>query len=203
MENKPADSLSSDILTIPNLLTGLRILLLPVFTILFLKEKYKAALVIFLIGGASDFLDGYLARRLNLRSRLGSYLDPVADHGSVILIYLMLTFATGFSFRIPLALFILIFARDLIVFVSELGVIKIRGLDQNWDPIYTGKVAICAQFICACTVVVANIAPQFFRENLDYLLWVVYIITGVFTLFSGLQYLNRGLGLWREKRRKQ
>jgi cardiolipin synthase len=202
MENKPEDSLHSDILTIPNLLTGLRILLLPVFAILFLKEKYKASLVIFLVGGASDFLDGYMARRLNCRSRLGSYLDPVADHGSVILIYLMLTFATGFSFQIPLSLFVLIAARDLIVFVSELGVIKIRGLDQNWDPIFTGKVAICTQFLCACTVVLANIAPQLFRENLHYLLIAVYIITGVFTLFSGLQYLNRGLDFWR-KRRKQ
>ena len=100
MENKPEDSLHSDILTIPNLLTGLRILLLPVFAILFLKEKYKASLVIFLVGGASDFLDGYMARRLNCRSRLGSYLDPVADHGSVILIYVMLGWGLNIENRL-------------------------------------------------------------------------------------------------------
>ena len=135
MENKSPDSLSNDIFTIPNLLTGLRILLLPVFTILFLKEKYKISLVVFLIGGASDFLDGYLARRLNSKSRLGSYLDPVADHGSVILIYVMLTFSSGLPFQIPLALFILIAVRDVLVGVSELGVLKSRGLDKTWDPI--------------------------------------------------------------------
>jgi len=202
MENKPEDSLQSDIFTIPNILTGLRIVLLPIFAILFLKEKYKASLVVFLVGGASDFLDGFLARRLNCRSRLGSFLDPIADHGSVMLIYLMLTFSSGLPFRIPLSLFILIVSRDFIVAVSELGTIKIRGLDQNWDPIFTGKVAICSQFISACTVVLANISPRLFQENLHWLLWTVYLITGVFTLFSGLQYLNRGLGLWWERRKK-
>jgi cardiolipin synthase len=203
MENKSSDLLPNDILTIPNLLTGLRILLLPVFTILFLKEKYKISLVVFLICGASDFLDGYLARRLNSRSRLGSYLDPVADHGSVILIYIMLTFSSGLPFQIPLALFILIAVRDLLVGVSELGVLKFQGLDKTWDPIYSGKVAINTQFISACVVVIANIYPRFFRDNLNVMLVAVYIITGVFTLYSGLQYLNRGLDFWREKRRKE
>jgi len=65
--------------TVPNLLTLLRILLLPLLVVLIIKERFKAALFLFVVCAVTDFLDGYVARRFKSITSLGMLLDPVAD----------------------------------------------------------------------------------------------------------------------------
>ncbi len=105
---------TSRVLTIPNLLSILRLGLLPVFLwlLLGLKEDVLAALVL-MLAGISDYLDGYLARKLDQTSKLGAVLDPVADR-----LYILAT-VVGFGLReiIPLWLVVLLPARDLFLWV--------------------------------------------------------------------------------------
>jgi len=65
--------------TVPNLLTLLRILLLPLLVVLIIKERFKTALFLFVVCAVTDFLDGYVARRFKSITSLGMLLDPVAD----------------------------------------------------------------------------------------------------------------------------
>ncbi|MBP5256377.1 MAG: CDP-alcohol phosphatidyltransferase family protein, partial [Clostridia bacterium] len=67
------------IFTIPNLMSMFRLVLIPVILILYIKEKYVAAGVTFLISGITDVIDGWVARRFNMVSDLGKALDPAAD----------------------------------------------------------------------------------------------------------------------------
>src|ERR1700734_1688946 len=71
--------MTSRIFTVPNQLTFLRLMFLPFFIMAIHYERYEWALGIFLVAGASDVLDGLLARGLNQRTPLGAYLDPIAD----------------------------------------------------------------------------------------------------------------------------
>ncbi|MFC2074988.1 CDP-alcohol phosphatidyltransferase family protein [Bdellovibrionota bacterium] len=66
-------------MTIPNVISIIRIILAPVVLLLIIKQNFSVALFIFMVAGISDLIDGYLARRLHQRSVLGSYLDPAAD----------------------------------------------------------------------------------------------------------------------------
>ncbi len=70
---------SGKILTIPNIMSMFRLVLIPVILILYIKEKYIAAGIIFLISGITDIIDGWVARRFNMVSNLGKALDPAAD----------------------------------------------------------------------------------------------------------------------------
>ena len=77
-------------LTVPNLLTLIRILIVPLFAYLFLQGQLLAAVVVLFISGLSDFLDGKIARRFNQISALGKILDPVADKLTQITIAVLL-----------------------------------------------------------------------------------------------------------------
>ena len=66
-------------MTIPNLITTLRIILAPIFVIYLINDQFLPALIVFIIGGVSDGVDGFLARVFHQRSKLGTYLDPLAD----------------------------------------------------------------------------------------------------------------------------
>ncbi|MBO7690301.1 MAG: CDP-alcohol phosphatidyltransferase family protein, partial [Clostridia bacterium] len=72
-------NLKEGALTIPNLLSAIRILLIPVFLVLFLKGHYVAAVIVLVINGLTDTYDGKIARKFNQVSNLGKLLDPIAD----------------------------------------------------------------------------------------------------------------------------
>ncbi len=111
------------VLTIPNVLSMVRLLGVPVFLLLVLDGRFDvAAVVVLAVGGVTDFLDGYLARRLKQTSRLGQMLDPVADR-----LYILATLA-GFLVRgiVPLWLVIVLVARDVLLALL-VPVLKTRG----------------------------------------------------------------------------
>lgn len=97
--------------TVPNVISALRLLLVPVFGVLILNEQDVAALVVLVVAGASDWFDGVIARRFNQTSRLGQLLDPAADR-----LYIFVTLV-GLAWRdlVPWWLVIVIVARDVVL----------------------------------------------------------------------------------------
>jgi cardiolipin synthase (CMP-forming) len=111
---KKSGFLNGEILNIPNLLSFLRIALVPVFLWFLLEEMFVSAISVLAIAGLTDFLDGYLARKLNQTTKLGKMLDPVADRLYIFATLLALS-ATGY---VPWWLAGLVILRDLLMLIS-------------------------------------------------------------------------------------
>src|SRR3990170_8765237 len=112
-------------MNIPNLLTILRILLVPVFVIYVIHNNFWMALVIFILEGITDGLDGLIARLLNQKTVIGAYLDPIADKMLLISAYISLTIKD----ILPGWLTVVIVSRDIIIF-SGIAVMSLLGKEQ-------------------------------------------------------------------------
>lgn len=127
-------------MNLPNLLTILRIALLPFFLFFLVKGRYEAALIIFFIASISDALDGFVARKFHQVTELGKLLDPAADK-----IFLLSSF-TAFYFLdlIPLWFFILGIVKDLVILGGSAFIhLKHKKLDIN--PTLSGKASTAFQ----------------------------------------------------------
>jgi len=98
-------------MTVPNLLSILRILLVPIFIIYMLNNRMLASLIVFIIAVVSDALDGFIARVFHQKSNLGAHLDPLADKILLISAYVTLAIFN----LIPLWLAVLTISRDVII----------------------------------------------------------------------------------------
>ena len=96
---------------IPNLISLMRLLLVPLTVWLIMSEAYGWAFITFLVAGVSDGIDGYLARRFDWRTRLGAYLDPLADKALLVSVFVTL----GFLKLIPAWLVIIVVSRDVLI----------------------------------------------------------------------------------------
>lgn len=114
MSTQPTLSMKEQFLTVPNLLSMLRLALVPVFLILILGERHLLAICVLALAGITDYLDGYFARKWNQVTRLGQLLDPAADR-----LYIFSTLiGLAVTHVIPLWLALAIISRDLILLVS-------------------------------------------------------------------------------------
>ncbi len=104
-------------LTLPNLITIARVLLIPVVAFLLLDHDYKLAFAVFMAAAAGDWLDGFLARRLNQMSQLGAVLDPVADKMTMMIVAILLA-AQG---MLPIWLAVVIVMRDAIIVAGAIA----------------------------------------------------------------------------------
>jgi len=98
-------------MSLPNLITIARILLVPLTVWLIISGAYGLAFLAFVVAGISDGADGYIARRYDLRTELGSYLDPIADKALLVSVYITL----GFLAVLPAWLVILVVSRDVLI----------------------------------------------------------------------------------------
>jgi cardiolipin synthase len=98
-------------LSIPNLITLGRIILVPMVVWAITSGEMLAAFCLFLIAGTSDAVDGFLAKRFHMASELGAYLDPLADKALIVSIYISL----GISRALPIWLVILVVSRDIMI----------------------------------------------------------------------------------------
>ncbi len=169
-------------MNVPNSLTMLRILLIPVYVGLLNYEQFDYALAVLFIAGLTDALDGIIARVADQRTRLGEVLDPLADK-------LMLT--TGFitlsvMHLVPLWLTILVASRDLMLMLGA-AVAHFTHTQVDISPTVLGKGTTLIQL--ATLVAVVFFASR--RLDLSTLDPLLYLMGGV-TLTSGLHYLSRG-----------
>jgi cardiolipin synthase len=168
------------ILTLPNQITFLRLGLLPVYFILIFYGRYQWALGLLLVAGLSDALDGQVARRLNQKSELGGFLDPIADKLLLSGSFLIL----AFNQRIPWWLTILVIARDLFIVVIAGVIVLVVGY-RTFPPTIYGKVTTSVQILLVVAVL-AGAAFEYPRHLLvnDLLAY----LTAALTVFSGLHY---------------
>lgn len=175
--------------TIPNVLTLIRILLIPFFLVLLLKRFYPLALGLFAIGGLTDAFDGMIARRTKRGTRLGSYLDPLADKLLITSTYLALGLG-GMEISIPLWLMVLVLGRDLIILCGYGLVFLLIQEKMDAQPTRIGKVSTGFQIVTVALVLTAlSGAP------IRALLPFCFAFTAAVTAISGIHYICRG-ALW-------
>lgn len=140
----------------PNLLTFLRLCLIPFLVLAVLNSHYLTAFVLFIVAGISDGLDGFAARILKQQTQLGQYLDPVAD--KLLLSTLFLVFMH--QQLVPQRVTVLVFSRDLgILIVAALLYISL-GI-RDFRPSIYGKASTCAQLLALLSVLLCQIyAPR-------------------------------------------
>jgi cardiolipin synthase len=175
-------------MTIPNLITAFRIILAPVFVIYLINDRLNAALVVFLICMISDGIDGMVARLFNQKSRLGAYLDPLADKTLLVTAFVLLA-VRGY---LPSWLTVTAIARDVMILLGVL-VLHLNRLEIKIRPSAVSKINTCLQFITLFMVLLKGcvLLPSVVYDAL-------YYITAAFTIISGLHYMQFGLRIMGE-----
>lgn len=167
-------------MTIPNLITSIRIILVPIFVIYLINEKFGSALVVFILAGLSDGADGLVARLFDQKSKLGSYLDPLADKILLIAAFVVLA-VIGF---LPPWLTVIVISRDVLILLGVL-ILFLNGTTFTVRPSVLSKMTTCVQL--GTVFVVLAKSQIVFLSQLSYpLFWV----TGILTISSGLHYMR-------------
>lgn len=139
---------------LPNLISILRLLLVPWFALVLLEQRFDAALALFLLMGLSDGLDGYLARGLDASSALGAALDPLADKVMLVSAFVLL----GHLELLPAWLVVLAVGRDVLIVGGALLLYLFRP-GSMVRPAPIGKVNTFLQIVLALTVLVRQLLP--------------------------------------------
>jgi len=173
-------------MNIPNFLSLLRIILVPVIVIFLIQNEYAKALIIFTVAGLTDALDGTLARLLNKQTELGAFLDPLADK-----ILLSTSFISLSIFGlIPGWLTVIVISRDLIILI---GIITLSMMSVTYEikPVFVSKVTTALQigtvFLC--------LFFKIFAFGIIIYKWILILfwLTALFTVLSGLVYIFKGI----------
>jgi cardiolipin synthase len=172
-------------MTVPNLLTIIRILLTPLLVILLLNGRPKEALIVFVAAGITDGLDGLIARLYRQKSRLGAFLDPMADKFLLVTTYVILAYQR----LIPNWLAVIVLSRDVFIVVGVI-MLHMQNLEVEMRPTVPSKLTTFTQIITA--IVAMAIRPASPHPLVGSVL--VYI-TACLTIFSWLQYMAKGLRL--------
>ena len=139
-------------MTAANMITVLRFVLVPVVVYCLLTEQWRLAFAGFLVAGISDGVDGFVARHFNQRTKLGGYLDPMADKLLLVSVFVVL----GFLGELPLWLVILAVSRDaLIVCAVLLSTVMSNPVEMK--PLFISKANTAVQIVLAA-VVLAELA---------------------------------------------
>jgi len=167
-------------MTIPNLITSIRIILVPVFVIYLINDKPLSALVVFILAALSDGADGLIARVFDQKSKLGTYLDPLADKILLVAAFIVLA-VRGL---IPSWLTVIVISRDILILLGVL-ILFLNNVDLSIRPSMLSKMTTCLQ-LGSVFVVLAKNHMHFFSYGSEYLFWV----TGMLTISSGLHYMR-------------
>jgi cardiolipin synthase len=177
-------------MTPPNLLTILRVLLVPVFILLLVYGYTMKAFLVFLGAGLTDLFDGLIARRFNQRSELGTLLDPIADKTLLISSFVALSDpGVAPMMRIPLWLTITVISRDILI-ITAVIIVNLTLGKHIFLPTLVGKWTTAVQLLTVLAVLFCNA----WMVSIPFML-VLYYATLAFTVVSGLHYVGRGMKL--------
>jgi cardiolipin synthase len=180
--NQPAlNSTAGFALSIPNLITLARILLVPIVVwAIATPGTMWIAFLLFLAAGVSDAIDGFLAKRFAMTTVLGAYLDPLADKALIVSIYLTL----GINNLIPRWLVILVVSRDILI-VGGIMLAWVIGNPLKIKPLLVSKLNTVAQILFAC-VVLGSLGFNYYWPTLTLILMG---LVAVLTLLSVAAYV--------------
>lgn len=172
--------MSNRVLTVPNQLTFLRMGFLPFLIIAIRYSRFDWALALLIASGVSDGLDGLLARRLNQKTQLGTFLDPIADKLLLSSCYLML----AFKGRIAWWLAILVLGRDVLILIACAVILLVVGY-MTFPPSLYGKLNTTFQILLVLVVILSALFPN---EALHVSRVLLVYLVAAFTILSGFHY---------------
>jgi cardiolipin synthase (CMP-forming) len=180
-------------MTVPNLLTILRILLTPLLIHFLHENRLKEALVLFFVAGLSDGLDGLIARLFHQKSKLGAYLDPLADKLLLVSSFIMLA-TLGL---VPVWLVILTVSRDITI-LAGLAALMLRQIPVKIKPSALSKANTLMQLFTVLSAMGSVVVrlPS----------WVYsffFCATALLTIGSGVQYVRAGMALAEEAKAEE
>jgi len=188
---------STRILTVPNILTFVRMGLIPVFATLLVYGREGAALVIFTIAGISDGIDGFIARRMGQESELGTIIDPIADKLLMITAFVMMTIPgvlePGRHLPVPFWVTAAVIGRDILI-IAVAGAINVMTGFRGFRPSWLGKANTFVQVIAVMMILVAAVFPSL----QGFYLPTVYTTVALFAVLSGVHYVFFVARLMRE-----
>src|SRR3981189_3082458 len=166
--------------TVPNQITFLRLGFLPVFLMLIAYDRYRWALLVLIVSGLSDGVDGLLARSLNQRSALGAYLDPIADKLLLSSSFVLLAFKKQLAWWLT----ILVFSRDVLILIVAVVILLTSGY-RPFPPRIYGKLTTASEIVLVFLIVLGAAYPNNHVGALNHVL--IYAVT-VLSIGSGFHY---------------
>ena len=167
-------------MNLPNLITLGRLLTVPITVYLLMQSAYLAAFILFLLAGASDTLDGYLAKRNNQTTELGAILDPLADKALLVGVYVTL----GLQGNLPNWLVLLVVFRDVLIIGGVIILFLVR-LEVKMRPLIISKINTATQ-IGLAAIVLAELGLSL---NIMGLVEAMVYLAGLTTVISGASYM--------------
>ena len=198
--------MSSRIVTLPNILTVVRMFLIPVFVICLYYQSFWWALFLFVIAGLTDGLDGMLARRFDQKSQLGTILDPIADKLLLVTAFVTLSLPAiinrsalppphdNLHLPIPFWVTTAVISRDVFIVVGAAAINIVTGF-RNFRPSWLGKANTVVQITAIVIILLATQIPLL----RGYVLPTVYALVFAFALFSGIHYIFHAARLLGER----
>lgn len=172
-------------LTLANGVTAVRAVLVPFIAIALLDKRFDHAFWMMIVAGASDAVDGYIARTFGHKSRVGAYLDPLADKLLLLTTLGILTYEG----HLPAWLMMLVVGRDIAIVATVVAFTLMKRLDLRMQPLFISKLTTFAQ-VALVLATVANLAFALMWEPLvTGLIWAVAVITAS----SWVAYFLEGL----------
>jgi cardiolipin synthase len=174
--------------TVPNIITIFRFLLVPAVVFALLSGEMEWAFFGFLLAGISDGIDGFIARQFNQRSELGAYLDPMADKLLLVSVFVVL----GYMGELPLWLVVAAVSRDALI-VSAVILSYLMGRPVEVRPLFVSKANTAVQIVLACLVMgelALELDSGLLRPGLVYLSGLLTAASTAAYLVSWLKHMN-------------
>jgi cardiolipin synthase (CMP-forming) len=176
-------------MTVPNLITLFRFILVPFVVYALFQGNTVLALAGFVVAGVSDGVDGYIARRFNQRSELGAYLDPIAD--KLLLVTIFIVF--GYLGVLPLWLVYLVVSRDAMI-VGAVVLSTVMGNPVEMRPLFVSKMNTTVQIILAAFVLAELAFGLDISSVRSVLVWLAALLTAVSAGAYLVQWLRHMAG---------
>jgi cardiolipin synthase len=178
-------------LTLPNFITLTRMAIVPFFVLAVNEKDFVLAIWILIVAGLTDSLDGWLARRLGVRSVIGAYLDPIADKLLLTTAYIMLTIPQGQAVVIPLWLAILALFRDFLILLVALVLYLVEDI-HRFPPSVLGKLTTTMHVITVAVVLLANVAlvPVWLTKGCFYVSFALVVASGFNYIYLVSRYIE-------------
>ena len=194
--------MSSRVVTVPNLLTVVRMGVTPVFVTCLFYGRFGWALVLFVFAGVTDLLDGLLARRFNQNSELGRILDPIADKLLLVTSFIVLSLPSLVPqpmprhFPIPFWVTATVISRDVFIVVGSVAINIVTGF-RGFRPSLLGKISTVVQILAIGIVLIVAQVPDLG----GYVLPTTYVTVFTLALCSGVHYVFHAAQLLNEDKR--
>jgi cardiolipin synthase (CMP-forming) len=173
-------------LTLANQLTILRIVLIPAFVLLVVYGELGDALLVFMTAGATDALDGLIARRAGQRTSLGAWLDPMADKLLLVTTFVVLTLpGIALTNHLPLWLTVVVISRDIVI-VAVVAVVNLAVGPRTFKPSMLGKATTAIFIVTAVIVMYFN-----YRREMSLLVDAAIWLSLMLTVVSAADYFFR------------